>query len=673
MRQTVRSAAGVALAACLALAVANCGGGSDGDESAETPGGPAAFGADGVPPASDEDPPTAQRFRVDMLRHGRDAPRHSSDGGGKAWLEDPVDAVASRPGTWTILYEAGPEGVAVGGIVRLTIPPFWHWSDPQDQMPTAPGYTTASCEAEGVALESFVPDRGVFQVRIAGRALREGERIRFVYGAGRGKARADQFVERESPFWIMVDGDGDGVVKAVPDTPTINVLPGPPAQIVLTAPSTAHPGDEVELHVAVLDRAGNRGVAFEGVVDFPGVPEGVVVPERVELTIEDGGVKTVAMRVAEAGVVRLLGRAMPADAPEDFEGMLGESNPLVVDERAPRILWGDLHGHSNLSDGTGTPEDYFAYARDVAALDVSVLTDHDHWGMLKIDANPEMWERLNAAVRDHHEPGRFVTLFGYEWTSWIHGHRHVLYFDEGGAVFSSLDASHESPLQLWDALREQGVPAMTFAHHSAGGPIATNWDIPPDPEFEPITEVMSVHGSSEARDSPALIYSPLPGNFVRDALDRGYRFGFVGSGDSHDGHPGLVHLASPHGGLAAILSEENTRDAVLEALRQRRCYATSGPRILLRTALDGHRMGSTIAAPSGDEPAFLYVHVTGTAPINAVQVIRSGAIAQTIDCEGAWQYSVGLDLPELSAGEYVYVRVVQADRGLAWSSPFFVE
>ena len=34
----------------------------------------------------------------------------------------------------------------------------------------------------------------------------------------------------------------------------------------------------------------------------------------------------------------------------------------------PRILWGDLHGHSNFSDGTGLPEDYFVYARDVAAL-----------------------------------------------------------------------------------------------------------------------------------------------------------------------------------------------------------------------------------------------------------------------------------------------------------------
>ena len=88
-----------------------------------------------------------------------------------------------------------------------------------------------------------------------------------------------------------------------------------------------------------------------------------------------------------------------------------------------------------------------------------------------------------------------------------------------------------------------GRQALTFAHHSAGGPIATNWDYPPDPELEPVTEVVSVHGSSEAPDTPLMIYSPAPGNFVRDVLDRGFRLGLVGSGDGHDGHPGLAQPA----------------------------------------------------------------------------------------------------------------------------------
>ncbi|MGH9337934.1 MAG: DUF3604 domain-containing protein, partial [Vicinamibacteria bacterium] len=97
-------------------------------------------------------------------------------------------------------------------------------------------------------------------------------------------------------------------------------------------------------------------------------------------------------------------------------------------ESIPRILWGDLHGHSQLSDGTGTPEDFFLYARDVAALDVVALTDHDHWGMVFLDANPGLWKTIEETARRFDEPGRFVALLGYEWTSWIHGHRHVLYF-----------------------------------------------------------------------------------------------------------------------------------------------------------------------------------------------------------------------------------------------------
>jgi hypothetical protein len=57
-----------------------------------------------------------------------------------------------------------------------------------------------------------------------------------------------------------------------------------------------------------------------------------------------------------------------------------------------------------------------------------------------------------------------------------------------------------------------------------------------------------VHGASEAATLRSASTTPLAGNFVRDALGRGYTLGFIGSGDSHDGHPGLAHLASPQMG-----------------------------------------------------------------------------------------------------------------------------
>jgi hypothetical protein len=388
----------------------------------------------------------------------------------------------------------------------------------------------------------------------------------------------------------------------------------------------------------------------------------------VEMKAEQRGVLHLEVLVESEGIFRV--------AAEGPDGLRAESNPLVVSSEVDRVLWGDLHGHSALSDGTGTVEDYFRYARDVAALDVAALTDHDHWGMEPLALNPQFWAEIRRQGDLFYRPGRFVTVLGYEWTSWIHGHRHVLYFDSEGEVLSSVDPAFESPEQLWAALK--GKPALTLAHHSAGGPIPTNWQIPPDPELEPVTEIVSVHGSSEAMDSPGLIYSPLPGNFVRDVLDRGYKFGFVGSGDSHDGHPGLAHLTSASGGLAAFLTSDLTREGILEALRSRRVYATNGPRIVMATRLGGRLMGADVGldevgmGPSGAGSAELTVWIVAPGPLDRVDVIRSGQIHESVACDGERDCRFAMTFEDLEAGEYLYVRAVQADGGAAWSSPYYL-
>jgi hypothetical protein len=289
--------------------------------------------------------------------------------------------------------------------------------------------------------------------------------------------------------------------------------------------------------------------------------------------------------------------------------------------------------------------------------------------------HPELWEEIRRETELFYDPGRFVTLLGYEWTSWIHGHRHVLFFSDSGEIYSSLSPDYETPTALWEALR--GQKAMTFAHHSAGGPIATNWEFPPDKELEPVTEITSVHGSSEASDSPGLIYGAVPKNFVRDVLDRGYRLGFIGSGDSHDGHPGLAHLNSRTGGLAAILTDGLDRESVLEALRQRRTYATNGPRILLEAYLDGRRMGSTFS-PGSEETSDLSrsqlkIKVVGVEPIERVDIVVGGIVVDTIGCNLELECRIDRTFSSESLEGYLYVRVVQVDGGAAWSSPFFFD
>ncbi len=614
-------------------------------------------------------PPTARPDMVAELRRARDVVRSPSDGGGKAWLEladgeEPRVQVRERR-RWTIVYEAGSAGIAKDGFVRLAVNPFWEWSPP-NLIEGYPGFTTAECEADGVELESFEGADWV-DFRIGGRDLRSGERIRIVYGAGEARALSDKFAESGSRFWILVDGDGDGVPRTLADSPQVTVVPGPPAQISALLPSTAAPGERVALTLAVLDALGNGPSPFEGTIELAVLPGGLELPENVELTSADGGKKRLEFQTTETGVFRVHASTGPDDG-----HLVALSNPMLVETDVAQIRWGDLHGHSNLSDGTGSPDEYFSFARDVAALDVISLTDHDHWGMLFLDEHPEIWKSIQDATERFHEPGRFVTLLGYEWTNWIHGHRHVLYFADEGPLYSSLSEEYERPDQLWNALR--GKPALTFAHHSAGGPIATNWDYAPDPELEPVTEVVSVHGASEGNDAPMLIYSPLKGNFVRDALDRGYRLGFIGSGDSHDGHPGLTQIASgASGGLAAILSDELTREGVRAALKARRCYATNGPRIVLRAVLEGRRMGESVPPNEPGKAAQLLVRAVGTVPIAVIDVIRGGEVVASLPGEDAWELLTTVELDPLQSGEYVYVRVVQDDLGAAWSSPFFVE
>jgi hypothetical protein len=256
----------------------------------------------------------------------------------------------------------------------------------------------------------------------------------------------------------------------------------------------------------------------------------------------------------------------------------------------------------------------------------------------------------------------------------LYGHRHVLYFSDEGEVLSSVDPQFESPDLLWAAL--QGKSALTFAHHSAGGPVSTDWSFAPDPILEPVTEIVSVHGSSEAMDSPDRIYNPLPGNFVRDVIDHGYRLGFIGSGDSHDGHPGLTHIAAPDdtGGLAAIFCEALTRPAVLSALRKRATYATNGPRIWLRMQIADVFMGGVLQSDmiqTGSQE--LNYDVVGTGPVRSIELVRTGAVVGKIEGEGRQSLTGRVELPRLKPGEYLYLRVVQEDGGAAWSSPVFAE
>jgi hypothetical protein len=615
------------------------------------------------PPARvDVDPattrsPTATPETAAIVRREWESRRDPADGRGHAWLDGASDEVPTyeraEPTRFVIVYEAEGPGIAVGGSLELRVPFAFGWGVPRLNHPEMPGYVEIE-PPEGVTFASSISreatPRRMARFQLGGRPLAAGERVRILYTSS-----TDGLAERGERFWISVDGDGDGQAAALAEAPQIEILAGNATRLVAFWPSTAHPGERVRLRVAALDDTGSPARGFEAAIGVT-KPSGVEGPQ---LLPPSGATRTAEYVIPDEGVYKI--------NVEGPDGLGATTNPLLVSREAPRIVWGDIHGHSNRSDGTGPPGDYFRYARDVGALDVAALTDHDHWGgPRRIDADPAGWQEIRDEVKRFNEPDRFVTLLGYEWTSWLHGHRHVLYFQDDGPVLSSADPRYETPAQLWAGLR--GLPALTFTHHPAGGPVATNWAFAPDPVLEPLVEIVSVAGSSESPDSPRVLHNAVAGNFVRDALDRGYRLGFVGSGDSHDGHPGCPLLEGC--GLVAIATEQLTREAVFEALRARRTYASNGPRIVLDARLDEYAIG-TVLPPAASRTLSIRVHAV--APIAKIDLVRNGAVVETIDCERRRELRIERTVRDLTSGDWLYVRVVQIDAGAAWSSPFFVE
>jgi hypothetical protein len=604
---------------------------------------------------------------------------HPSDGEGTATVtpDDPV--VISTRGTWTVEWTAGPSGLDPGDAVVLQISPFWGWSAPQVSRPALPGYTTVSThpgpESPGgrgpatvEAVEGEVPLTLIARVR-DGR-LEPGDIVRFVYGDPSGGesslAQCDRYAEEFEEFLLKVDGNGDGFFAPLAVSPGLRILPGPPALLAVAAPTQVSPGVPWDLRVTALDRWENRGpwpggdatlrlrrLALEG--ERPQEPKevGIARPDP-----ERGGARATLV-VDEPGLYRV--EAALGDA-----GPRGRSELIVVGAEFPfgDVLWADLHCHSSLSDGTGSPAELYAYARDVAGLDVCAVTDHDAHGLAPLADGG--WDVVREATERFHDPGRFVTILGYEWTSWTWGHRNVYYPGTEGDVFSFLADGSREPAELWARIAPFG--GVTIPHHPLGGPVPVDWSVPSDEERETVVEICSVHGSSEATGVERGIYRPVPGHSVRDALDAGNRLGLIAAGDTHDGHPGRRTVGAVANGLAALRTDDRTRAGVLTALAERRVYGTSGPRILVASVWGSQRSGQILDdAP----PAEIRVEVAAPEPVEVIELVGpdgvvdaawgggrrvSASLAPTLDRRPTWRY----------------VRVVLADGEVAWDSPWWI-
>ena len=380
---------------------------------------------------------------------------------------------------------------------------------------------------------------------------------------------------------------------------------------------------------------------------------------------------------AHRGAVWLARRApdgvVIGPCPPPGAGPIERSRPAIRRPRAAgavardrAVLFGDLHQHTAHSDGCGSPEDLWTAARDRRGLDFAAITDHDLFCRRAL--GPATWQTMRHVADAFDEPGRFAAIVGYEFTGPRHpgpGHKCVYFGSRSPDRVPDRDVD-----ALFRLLRELGGIAVPHHVGWTGGDFAHH-----DPEVQPVWEICSVHGCYEAAGGcaahPPRADHVIPGQFVRDALDAGLRFGFIGSSDSHglDWHHGVARWRNPfRSGLACLVGAEPTRDGVIAALRGRRAYATTGAAIRVHAELDGAGIGSELPAGTAGTVA---VTVEGTAPIDRIVLVHRGG-ERAIEWDGTARITARGAVPRHEAPSYLYVRIEQTDGEAAWTSPWWI-
>jgi Protein of unknown function (DUF3604) len=514
--------------------------------------------------------------------------------------------------TWTICYTVGSYGMDVGGGLKIGTRRQADFGTPQFEEPQAANYVGVKCSTASALRTRFDPRghmrpfRAVIVVDLANGPLYPGDTITVVLGdtsVGSPGMVVQSFPEEQCEFAVFVDPISSGVYKRVyQETPFIRVVPGVSQQLTLQAPSTVIVGQPFRVQVRGNDKFGNPTAVNAGKLVLDSEP-----PVHFSLAEGDGRAKWLEnVKLSSAGVRRLTLRAGAE--------VLATSNPIAVRPTQERyqLYWGDTQAQTATTVGIGTVEEYYRFARDLAGLDFITHQGND---FMLSDADVD---EVRRETKEFHRPHHFIPFFGYEWSgaTGTGGDRNVLYLDDDGPIYRSsgwqLEADEYDPTservsakQAQDAFRklvkQQGERVLLVPH--IGGrrsDIAVQ-----DAELEPVFEICSCHGIFEWR--------------LHEALARGLKLGVLGASDDHTGRPGLAFPSTPEmtirGGLGAVLATELTRESLFEALKARRCYATTGARILLDVRAAGHPMGTAFDA---DTPPRITANVHGTAPLEEI-------------------------------------------------------
>ena len=333
--------------------------------------------------------------------------------------------------------------------------------------------------------------------------------------------------------------------------------------------------------------------------------------------------------------------------------------------------FGQLHAHTNISDGAGSIEDAYEHGSKLDTLDFLAITDHSNSFDNDKDASiamgndcavSEEWVGAHKAADDA-TTEEFVGIYGYEMT-WSDGFGHMNTFRTPGfesrsnAAFGNGSGNtagyklyYDTLVSVDGALAQFNHPGTTFgdfqdfAFYSAA--------------IDQRIKLIEVGNGEGAVGSSG--YFPSYEYYTR-ALDKGWHVAPTNNQDNHKGNWGDSNTTR-----SVVLTKELTRDAIYDAIDNYRVYATEDNDLHIVYSLNDHVMGSIIGKQDS-----ISIKATITDPTDKddakVEVIVNGGkvvASQTLaGCQGNVEFA--LDSNDYS---YYYLRVTQADKDIAVTAP----
>jgi hypothetical protein len=333
----------------------------------------------------------------------------------------------------------------------------------------------------------------------------------------------------------------------------------------------------------------------------------------------------------------------------------GRPLSLEIGGERYQLVFGDLHGHTE-NDAIGTVDMYYTHGLLVTGMDFIASTNHDFTPDFLTQSEWAMTQALSSVYNriPHH-----VAFSGWEWTTAPAdkngGHRAMYFLRDNGPLYRSTTIDSDTVPKLYRLLR--GTDVILQPHHRG-------WE-GYDPDLQPIVEITSAW--REPREESSQLKPSGKVRSVWEALERGYRIGFVGSGDTHWLGPGEDY------GITGAYVRNLTREDVFDAIRKRRVFASTGARMLLDFRVNGTFMGGETSVSGRPR---VEVAVTGDGDLERIEIVRDHRIVYASPCSGSKtsiEYIDQAGKPSDRRSSYYYARITQKNGMKAWSSPVWVD